>query len=250
VSSESHRQPFRVASYEVDPGGRLQPRALCAFLQEAAGQDIAGRGWSMRRLLDERRAWVLHRLRVEVREWPQLGDGLVVETMARRFTRVLAERDFVVTKNDGGELAVATSRWAIVDFEGRRPIRLPDEVRAIPARRLVDLGFGPPDLPEPEPAGIERRYEVRRGDLDVVRHVNNTRYVEWALESVPDGVLGTHECAGFEIVFRRESGLGASIVSRSRELGGGGPGPSFAHGLAASGEELARAESRWRPGVG
>jgi acyl-ACP thioesterase len=247
VSGDSHRQSFLVASYEVDPGGRLQPRALCAFMQEAAGQDIASRGFSMRRLIDEGRAWVLHRLRVEVREWPRMGQGLTVETRPRRFTGAIAERDFVVSGVAGDELAVATSRWAIVDFEQRRPIRLPDEVRAIPARPLVALELGPPGLPEPEPAGIERRYEVRRGDLDVVRHVNNTRYVEWALESVPDGILDTHECAGFEIVFRRESGLGASIVSRSRELPGVGPGPSFAHGLAANGEELARAESRWRP---
>jgi medium-chain acyl-[acyl-carrier-protein] hydrolase len=247
VSGDSHQQSFLVASYDVDPGGRLQPRALCAFMQEAAGQDIAGRGFSMRRLIDGGRAWVLHRLRVEVREWPRMGQGLTVETRPRRFTGAIAERDFIVRSAAGDELAVATSRWAIVDFELRRPVRLPDEVRAIPARPLVALELGPAALPEPEPAGIERRYEVRRGDLDVVRHVTNTRYVEWALESVPDGILDTHECAGFEIVFRRESGLGASIVSRSRELPGDFPAHSFAHGLAANGEELARAESRWRP---
>jgi len=127
-------------------------------------------------------------------------------------------------------------------------VRLPEFVRRSPVpERAPVLDRAPSALEPAEPAHLERRFEVRRGDLDVVRHVNNTRYVEWALEGVPDGMLETHECAGFEIVFRRESGLGATIESRSRALPGEGSPLRFAHGLGANGEELARAESRWRP---
>ena len=49
-----HRQEFPVHSYEVDTEGLLTPRALFAFLQEAAGGDAARAGYTMERLAEER----------------------------------------------------------------------------------------------------------------------------------------------------------------------------------------------------
>lgn len=33
-----------------------------------------------------------------------------------------------------------------------------------------------------DPCDLETRFAVRHADLDVVGHLNSTRYVEWALE--------------------------------------------------------------------
>src|SRR5512134_281372 len=108
-----HSEGFRVASYDVDAAERLTPRALCAFLQETAGRDVARRGFGMRLLIDQGLAWVLQRLTVEVARWPAVGEEILVETRARGFTRVVAERDFRVGDGAGRELARATSRWAV-----------------------------------------------------------------------------------------------------------------------------------------
>ena len=40
---------------------------------------------------------------------------------------------------------------------------------------------------------------MRRSDLDVVNHVNNTRYVGWAVESVPDTVWESHHPTAFPV---------------------------------------------------
>ena len=81
----------------------------------------------------------------------------------------------------------------------------------------------------------------------MVRHVNNTRYVEWALETVPDEVQEGGRPSAFEIAFRREAVYGDAVVARTRRLVDAG-GPAFAHQLRAdgAGHELARAASAWR----
>lgn len=243
---EPLRQPFIVHSYEVDPGERLTPRNLCAFLQEAAGRDAIAFDVSVARLVGMGLAWVLQRLKVDVQAEPKLGASLTVTTWARHFGRVVAERDFQVWDEGGRLVAAATSRWVVVDLAARRVVRLPDFIRRLPVHptRALELEGG--ELPAPAPAQIERRFEVRRSDLDAARHVNNTRYVGWALETVPDGVLDTHRPAAFEIVFHRESAFGEKIVSRSRELPPD-DARAFAHGLSTQGNksELARAVSRW-----
>jgi medium-chain acyl-[acyl-carrier-protein] hydrolase len=109
------------------------------------------------------------------------GETLAVTTWARRFDRAIAWREFDVVDVSGDRVAVGTSRWAVVDLRARRLVRLPEFVRNSPVPdRPRALDREPSALEPAEPAERERRFEVRRGDLDTVRHVNNTRYVEWA----------------------------------------------------------------------
>jgi acyl-ACP thioesterase len=243
-----HRQEFAVHSYEVDTDGLLATRALFAFLQEAAGGDAARAGYTMERLAQDGLVWMIQWMRVEIARHAARGETLAVTTWARRLDRALAWREFEVVDASGARVAVGTSRWAVVDLRARRLVRLPDYVRAspVPARDPA-LDRAPSTLEAADPAQLERRFEVRRGDLDTVRHVNNTRYVEWALETVPDDVQEGWRPSAFEISFRREGAYGDAVVARTRRLAGDAEA-SFAHELrsAAGGHELARALSAWR----
>ncbi|HSD26855.1 MAG TPA: acyl-ACP thioesterase domain-containing protein [Vicinamibacteria bacterium] len=248
TSEPLHRQDFAVHSYEVDTEGLLTPRALFAFLQEAAGGDAARGGYTMERLAEDGLVWMIQWMRVEVERYPVRGETLAVTTWARRLDRALAWREFDVADASRARVAVGTSRWAVVDVEARRLVRLPEFVRRSPVPdRPPALDRGPSALEPADPAEVERRFEVRRGDLDTVRHVNNTRYVEWALETVPDEVHAGCRPSAFEIAFRREATYGDAIVARTRRLAGDGE-VAFAHELRsdAAGHELARARSAWR----
>jgi acyl-ACP thioesterase len=243
-----HRQDFTVHSYEVDTEGLLAPRALFAFLQEAAGGDAARGGYTMERLAEAGLVWVIQWMRVEVERYPARDEVLTVTTWARPFGRALAFREFDVVDACSGRVAVGTSRWAVVDLAARRLVRLPEFVRRSPVPdRPLALDREPAALAPADPAALERRFGVRRGDLDMVRHVNNTRYVEWALEAVPDEVQEGCRPSAFEIAFRREAVYGDVVVARTRRLPDDG-GPAFAHELRAdgAGHELARAASTWR----
>jgi acyl-ACP thioesterase len=221
---------------------------LFAFLQEAAGGDAARGGYTMERLAEDGLVWMIQWMRVEVDRYPVRGETLAVTTWARRLDRALAWREFDVVDASRARVAVGTSRWAVVDVEARRLVRLPEFVRRSPVPdRPPALDRGPSTLEPAEPAELERRFEVRRGDLDTVRHVNNTRYVEWALETVPDDVQASSRPSAIEIAFRREATYGDAIVARTRRLAGDGE-TAFAHELRSdgTGHELARALSVWR----
>ena len=241
------RESFTVHSFDVDQGGFLAPRALCAFLQEAAGRDAARRGVGMDELMARGFAWVLQRLIVAVDEWPREGAILTVSTWPTRFGGATAERDFIALHADGHPLARATSRWAVADLAVRRPVRLPPFLRGRPVGE-PEAGLAmPPFLARAAEAALlgERTLEVRRGDLDQVGHVNNTRYVEWSLEAVPEDWLKTRILAGLDVVYRREALRGDAVVTRAFATGG----EALAHALllASSREPLADLVTRWRP---
>lgn len=243
----AHTIHFPVRSFEVDPGGRMTLRSLAAYLQEAADADATRLHVSMTQLVERDLAWVLHRLRIEVDSYPRVGQELAITTWPKRFERLVAHRDFTVCEGSGAPVARASSRWVVVDLTTRSVIRLPEFIRELPVpdrdAALTLDGPGPAAVDAPE---IERRFEVRRSDLDIARHVNNTRYVGWAVESVPDEIFETHRPSSIEIQFRQEAGWGDVVHTQSQRLEA--EPPAFAHSLWAESKamELARATTRWR----
>lgn len=246
VAGLQHRQAFRVHSYDTDPDGRLAPGALCAFLQEAAGRHAHALGVGMDQLMAQGIAWMLHRLRVEVETWPDAQEDVVVLTWPTRMSGAVAERAFRVTDAAGRDLARALSRWAVVDLRARRAVRLTEAMRALPVGEAPGVDLGPaPEVPQDVPALGEARLSVGRADLDVVGHANNSRYLAWALEAVPDDWTDARTLSAFDIVFRREARRGDAILARSVRI----DELRLGHELSASDERgaLATLETLWRP---
>ena len=242
-----HREAFQVRSYEVDPRERLTLRALCGYLQEAAGIHAALLGASMARLRESGLAWVLHRLRLEVDECPRLGDRVEVVTWPSRFDRVVADREFELLDQGGRRLAAATSRWAVADLRLRRPVRMPEFILRIGGQdRPGSVALTRGELPAVPEATVVKTFAVRRSDLDVVRHVNNTQYVAWLLETVPDQVEAELRPAAVELVFQHEAVYGDAVTSEAQPMATG-QGQAFAHLLrhGDAGHELVRAVSFW-----
>lgn len=203
-------------SYEVDPRGALAPRVLCAYLQEVAGRHAAGLGVSMGRLRETGLAWVLRRLRVEAAREIRQGERLLVETWPSGVDGVMATREFEIRDESGELVGVASSQWVVVNVATRTVVRLPAGVgRLAPAPRAATLKLGRGALPTAETWSTVSPVVVRRGDLDVVGHVNNTRYVEWLWESLPDGVWERQRLVSLEIVFLGEARHGDRVLSRS-----------------------------------
>lgn len=244
--SPFHEVCFVLYSYEVDASERLSIRALCQFLQEAADQHATKLGVSMQRLGQEKLAWVLYRLRVEIDLYPSTGAQLVVKTWPTGFDRVTASRDWEV-RHEGRCIARASSHWVMVDLEKRALARIPAWAIEL-GHQLVEVKTPLLDLGRRKPspvrsAELRHDFAVRRSDLDLVGHVNNVRYVEWALETVPEHTFQTRRPRLFDVVYRRESRLGQTVTVETQSLGNG----QFAHRLLDrdSGAELVQVESAW-----
>lgn len=243
-----HRMTVRVRSYETGPHGRLEVPILCKLLQEAATIHAAKLGVSVESLIDGGCAWVLSRMRLVMERWPVADDQVVIETWPEALNRLTTERRFEIRDGDGRLFGSAMTLWLVLDLERRRPIRVPSRIVDALARHEVgDQPARPEKLEAPDPVEFETEFTVRRSDLDLADHVNNTSYVEWLVEAVPDAVWANHALAELDVSYLSECHRGASIGSevstRCR-----GAGVDIEHQLVrrSDGEAVARARTRWR----
>ena len=236
-----------VRSSDLTPHGTVSVPALCTSLQEVAGHHADALGVSMRRLRANDQAWALSRLDIEFDRPPAWADQLTIETWPSGLDGLYATREFVLSV-DGTPVGRSTSRWFVLDTERRRPVR--------PPRLLYDLE--PPDrapalphdldaLPAPENIDHEHSWTARYHDLDLNRHVNSTRYLEWALRTLPDELLDTHRCAGVALEFRAEATLGTPVRATA-QIEETNTGQTARHALhhGETDDLLAAARTRWQ----
>ena len=213
-----HQEKFTVRSYEMDVQGVASVPAICNYLQEVAGNHATELGVAVDHLFKKNMTWVLSRLHIQVFRFPFWREEIKIETWPSGRQRKFATRDFLIFDQKHNILVKATSSWMIIDLKTQKPIVMPefmDEIRLPDRQRAIDDSF--PKMTLPENPNFEQKFDVRLGDLDINQHVNNVKYIEWALESVPLDIWKAKILASLEISFRAETKHGERIIIQTEQ---------------------------------
>lgn len=239
---------YRVRYYEADFRGTLRPVTLLDYLQDAASGDSIRTGFSVMDLRKMNMTWVLSRYHVKIARYPEVGESLNVLTWRSGINGHFAMREFEVSDNGDNILALATSSWAIVNLETKRPARIDTVVSGLPIleRRALDDNFR--TMHKPDKWDTEQLFHVRMADLDLNRHVNNTVYAGWAMETVPVDIQQDYRLSEIEISYRAEAFYGDAVTARTGNSDNGHP-KHFQHQLIneVEGRELTRLKTAWEP---
>ena len=205
-------KPFDIRYDELDTHAHIGPVTLLRYFQEAAALDAASFAFGWEQLQEKNLAWVLTHMQLEMLGEPAPKQTVSARTWHAFSDKLLSRREFEFTDQDGKPLARGASWWALIDVTKRRLTKSPAELLALnpaePQFITQEENFKralPPNAPQTGEAVIY----VRREDLDLNGHVNNTHYAAWALEAVPEGKR-LHKLL---IHFKNESRAGAVIPS-------------------------------------
>lgn len=243
VWSEQHE----VRSWDMDPGGRLAPLALCQYFQEAAGNHAHHLGWGVPGLRDRGLTWVLGRFRVRILRWPLWREPFTVQTWPSCLKDFQAFRDFQMTDALGDPFAVAVSTWLMLDIRRKRPVRVGDYLKdMIVSSRPRALEEQKETFPSLKEAREVSRFPVRWSEVDINQHVNNVCYVGWALDCVPVEVLSARTLSDLEIQYRAEALMGDEIIVERMTLPE--EEAAFGHRIrrGSDGKDLAWVRTSWR----
>ncbi len=239
---------YRVRYYEVDHRARVRPVTILDYLQDAASEHTIRLEIAMSELRTRNLTWVLSRTEARFLHYPHAGDRLRVKTWPSGREGLFALRDFEVHDQDERLVALATTSWAVINVTTGRPVRLESALPEYPLHEHRALASDFKSLPKIAGFDDELLFRVRRADLDMNHHVNNTVYPVWALEVVPAEVDESCQLTDLEIGYRAPITYGDRVLSRiQREPSS--PGSTFLHQLVteSDGRELTRMRSVWSP---
>jgi acyl-ACP thioesterase len=175
--------PFKIKSYQSDQNGKLTLYSLFQLLQECAWDNARLNNFGYEYLESKNAFWVLSRVLVEIKEYPEWKDEIEIKTWPKSADGFFAIRDFQISKN-GEIIGNATSYWLILDKDSKRPKRL-DDFNFIHENFLKETAIDKKlekITIKSETSEVDKR-KVYASDLDVNKHVNNATYVRWIVDS-------------------------------------------------------------------
>lgn len=194
------------------PNGSLKYTDLCNILQltAAAHSDVGGISFSDMQQFNQ--AWVLSRMRVEIKSLPKWRDTVTVKTWINTLENSRSVRALEMYVN-GSKIIGSETFWAVFNTEKRRPeaLTLPyDHFELYPDIKATKTGFSKINFSPEKEMLFERR--VNLSDLDIVNHVNNVKYLEWCLDLVNVELLLQQKIKSFEMNFLKELSIQDQVI--------------------------------------
>jgi acyl-ACP thioesterase len=117
-------------------------------------------------------------------------------------------------------LGSASTSWALIDWDTRRPQRIEAFVKDPP---LVPQHHCLAEAPEKisiaqtvQPMGTTT---VKYSDLDMLRHLNSVKYIQWVVDTFPIDYFEKYHLAHFQINYLAETQYGEEIEIYSTREG-------------------------------
>ncbi|HON79535.1 MAG TPA: thioesterase [Spirochaetota bacterium] len=242
-----HTEQFTLRSYETDPHGRMSMVTLCNYFQEIGFNHAERLFNSLPADEVEQYAYVLTRLHVIMENPVCRKDTISITSWLLPMTGRFAIRNFRVYDSSGNTVARGINSALFFDLNERRPVPIPENAKAIPVKDCMAIHDDFSPLPRPERNDCETEFTVRYNDIDTYRHVNNVRYIEWAVETLPFEIRNNCFLEEMEINFRAETGFG-DVLRSSAEINRDDAAITCHHCITRTdnGNEAAVLRTRWK----
>lgn len=195
---------YVVTSFLASHQKRIGLSGILSLLQDMAWAHATHLGIGHEESMREQKAWVLARQLLSMVNWPQWEDRIEIRTWVRPLEGIFATRDFEIWCNNN-MIGQSTTSWIPMDLRTRRPTKI---------RPSTEKGFYRLDGRIPlDTSKIELRdavenlsqFQARTSDLDMNGHVNNIRYAQWIMDSVPRDSLLWNKLESYEVNFLAET---------------------------------------------
>lgn len=206
---------IEIASYMADYCKRLRPDSFMSLAQEMAMKAATNFGFGYDQMGVHRTTWVLSRLHVVFLKTPLWRENMKMITWHKGLEGLLFLRDFDFRGENDEELIKATSSWLVMDTVERRLVRPDKMADIIPAEgQSSDNAIEEPSpklmIPRNETVEQVGSHIVQYSDLDFLGHVNNTKYMNWALDCISEIAI-EKSMKEFYINFNQECKMGEEV---------------------------------------
>jgi medium-chain acyl-[acyl-carrier-protein] hydrolase len=233
-----------IESFDVDILGRLRPHIQLAYLLNSAWNHAKGTSYGYDELSARNLMWVLIKIQMIIRRQAKWGEQIAIETWGKRIERLYALRDFACISASGKKVISATSSWMILDRTNGRPQRFDQATDGFPwqpGREEIETNLE--KVQEPTTGKDIAHFRVLFSDIDVNRHVNSVKYLQWIVDGHSQEYLEAKELVSIELSFLSEALPHDEVAVFSEESGD--------HELCSArrmsdNKELCRARLKWR----
>lgn len=177
----------RVRYSEVNQEKCLTLAGIINYFQDCSTFQSEGIGLGMETLEAKKRGWILSSWQVVVERYPKFCEEIEVSTWPTGFNGLYGTRNFIMTDKEGKRVAYANSIWVFMNMETGRPAK-PEtqDIEGYVTEPELDMDYAPRKIKLPQEWEEGKAFSVMKSQIDTNHHVNNSQYIQMALEVLPE----------------------------------------------------------------
>jgi acyl-ACP thioesterase len=238
---------FELRYFEMDKTGIVSPTTILTLIEETAADHCYSIDASLFDLEKQQIGWVLLGGYMQMERYPNYKEKINIRTWLSEYSLVKGFRENIIYDEHENIIGRAKGIWLFFDIKKRKPVQIFDYIKQKWnfCKEVCIVQDITKKIEELITGTYKQEYNVNRFDTDSNKHVNNIRYLQWALESVPDEIISNYFLHRLDGRFIGEAQYGDKILSIANE---GVVENSFIHTIKVLGSNkvCATAKTLWK----
>lgn len=170
----------------IDCSNRISIVSILNILEDSAVNHSKKVGFGLEDFAKVNLTWVLLSWDIEIKRLPTQGETILVKTYPSNVDRFFVLRNFYVYDENDNEIISAKTNWILIDLIKRRPSKIPNDLIEKYKMETNKMVITKDIIPKDTVFNQNEEFVVRRADIDTNNHVNNSKYIEWMFELLPE----------------------------------------------------------------
>lgn len=202
-------ETYKITSYLVNLRQQAGLYSVLNLIQDVGWQHAI----QLEIKLPINQGWIFTRQKLVMNQWPKWNQNVTVKTWLRPPSEggVFFLRDYEIYIDDC-KIGECTSTFAVFDTLTRKAVSLDLTTFKDMWREDKLLVHQPEKIKLSSDIVQLAQFQVRNSDIDSNNHVNNTKYAQWILDSLPIETLRAGiDLSEYEVNFLAETKIGDQI---------------------------------------
>ncbi|MDO9510592.1 MAG: thioesterase [Bacteroidales bacterium] len=206
---------FELRYFEMNNFGEAAPTTILTLLEETAADHCYSINHSLYDLENQNIGWVLLSGILKMHRYPSYKEKIIIRTWLSSYSLVKGIRENIIYDEKRNIIGQAKGLWVFFDIMRRRPVGIFDSIKERWSYDIDEsINYDITKKIKPIDSEIHiKAFNVNRYDVDTNQHVNNIRYLQWLIESIPDHIIDNYYLHSIDGRFIAEAQYGDEILS-------------------------------------
>jgi len=208
---------FELRYFEMNKFGEASSATILTLLEETAADHCYSINHSLYDLEDQNIGWVLLSGVMTMDRYPRYKEKIIIRTWLSSYSLVKGIRENLIYDEQGTIIGRAKGLWVFFDIKRRRPVQITDAIKekwSFCKEESINYDISR-KIAAIDSATYIKEFNVNRFDVDTNEHVNNLRYLQWMIESIPSEIMDNYYLHSIDGRFVSEAQYGDTIISNT-----------------------------------
>ena len=238
---------FELRYFEMNNLGLATPTIMLALLEETAADHCYSINHSLFDLVKKNVGWVLVSGAMRIERYPSYKEKITIRTWLSSYSTIKGYRENIIFDENQNIIGRAQGLWVFFDIENRKPIPIFNDIKekwGYYNQESININIKK-KIEAIDFASHIKQFKVNRFDTDMNKHVNNIRYLQWVIESIPEDIADNYSLYEIDGRFISEAQYGDTVLSLTNT---DTENNSFVHTIKIEGSSkvCATAKTLWR----